>query len=134
MRGSRNPEEIKLGRTEVNAVITGTRGEKEFTFLVDTGSTYVGIPAEDIAELGLIPIPGGRVRLGAPTGIIEQETYGAYGRLAGRGFLATIIATPVPLLGYELLENVRFRVNPVTERLEEVGDDEFAPPFAPWAR
>ena len=123
-----------MGRTEVNATIIGTRGEKEFTFLVDTGSTYVGIPAEDIEELGLVRIPGGTVRLGTATGVVEQATYGAFGRLAGRGFNATIVTTPVPLLGYELLENMRFRVNPVTQTLEAVGDDEFAPPYGPWVR
>ena len=35
---------------------------------------------------------------------------------------------PISLLGYEFLENRGYRVNPVTESLDRVPDDEFAPP------
>lgn len=118
-----------MARTEVNAVIIGPQVEREFTFLVDTGSVFVGLPAEAIEELGLIPIPGGTRRLVTANGVVERDTYGAYGRLEDQGFLATIVASPVPLIGYELLENMRFRVNPVTQSLERLGDDEFGPPF-----
>ena len=118
-----------MGRTEVNAVIIGPRSEREFTFLVDTGSTYVGLPAEDIAELGLIRIPNGRMLFRTATGIAEQDTFGAFGRLQGRGFNATVIAATTPLIGYELLENMRFRVNPVTQSIESLAPDEFGPPY-----
>ena len=118
-----------MGRTEVNAMIIGPQVEREFTFLVDTGSVFVGLPAEAIKDLGLIPIPGGARRLVTANGVVERDTYGAYGRLEDQGFLATIVASPVPLIGYELLENMRFRVNPVTQSLERLGDDEFGPPF-----
>ena len=118
-----------MGRTEVNAVIIGPQSEREFTFLVDTGSTYVGLPAEAIDDLGLIRIPGGRMEFGAPDGILVRDTYGAFGRFRGRGFSATIIATSIPVIGYELLENLRFRVNPVTQTLEPVPAGEFGPPY-----
>ena len=118
-----------MGRTEVNAAIIGPRLEREFTFLVDTGSTYVGLPAEDITELGLIRIPDGRRWFGTATGIVEQDTFNAFGRLEGRGFSATVIATPIPIIGYELLEAMRFRVNPVTQTIESLRPDEFGPPY-----
>ena len=118
-----------MGRTEVNAVIIGPQVEREFTFLVDTGSTYVGLPADAIEDLGLIRIPGGRMSFGTPDGVVVRDTYGAFGRFRGRGFNATIIAASIPLLGYELLENMRFKVNPVTQSIEPVPDDEFGPPY-----
>ena len=118
-----------MGRTEVSAVIIGPQAEREFTFLVDTGSTYFGLPAEDIADMGLIRIPGGWMEFNTAAGVVSRDTYGAFGRLLGRGFNATIIATPIPLIGYEVLENLRFRVNPVTEQLEPVGADELHPPY-----
>ena len=84
---------------------------------------------EAIEDLGLIRIPGGRMEFGAPDGIVVRDTYGAFGRFRGRGFSATIIATSIPVIGYELLENLRFRVNPVTQTLEPVPADEFGPPY-----
>ena len=33
------------------------------------------------------------------------------------------------LLGYELLQNLRFRVNPVSHDIEKVPDDEMYPPY-----
>ena len=118
-----------MGRTEVNAVIIGPRGEREFTFLVDTGSTIVGLPQADIEDLELTPIPNGRVRVRTATGIVERETFYALGELEGQGFGTMIMAAPIPLIGYELLENLSFRVNPVTQTLERAGDDEFVPPY-----
>ena len=118
-----------MGRTEVNAVIIGPQSEREFTFLVDTGSTFVGLPEDAIEDLGLLRIPGGRRRVRTATGIVERDTFYALGRLEDQGFGAMIMAAPIPLIGYELLENMRFRVNPVTQSLERVGDDEFGPPY-----
>ena len=34
-----------------------------------------------------------------------------------------VAPAPIPLIGYELLQSMRMRVDPVTERLEEVPDD-----------
>ena len=118
-----------MGRTEVNAVIIGPQVEREFKFLVDTGSTLVGLPEADIEEMGLEPIPDGRVRVRTATGLVERNTFYAFGRLEGQGFGATIIASPIPLIGYELLETMRFKVNPVTQTLERVDDEEMGPPY-----
>ena len=42
-----------MGRTEVLARIIGERETREYTFLVDTGATYLALPAEEIEALGL---------------------------------------------------------------------------------
>jgi predicted aspartyl protease len=89
----------------------------------------MGLPIEEIKELGLTLIPDGKRRFITATGVLELDTYVALGRLRGVGFLATVVSTPVPLLGYEILESLRLRVNPVTQRLEEVPEDEPHPPY-----
>ena len=117
-----------MGRTEVNATIIGPHTEREFTFLVDTGATFVGLPADAIEDLGLIPIPDGRRQFVTANGVVERNTYSAYGGSRTRVF-GNRNAAPIPLIGYELLENMRFRVNPVTQSLERVGDEEMGPPY-----
>ena len=118
-----------MGRTEVNAVIIGPQAEREFTFLVDTGATFVGLPEDAIEDLELVPIPDGKRQFVTANGVVERNTYSAYGRLEDQGFLATVMVAPIPLIGYELLENMRYRVNPVTQSLERVGDEEMGPPY-----
>ena len=118
-----------MGRTEVNAVIIGPHAEREFTFLVDTGATFVGLPEDAIEDLELVPIPDGKRQFVTANGVVERNTYSAYGRLEDQGFLATVMVAPIPLIGYELLENMRYRVNPVTQSLERVGDEEMGPPY-----
>ena len=118
-----------MGRTEVNAVIIGPQAEREFTFLVDTGSTYVGLPADAIEDLGLIRIPGGRMSFGTPDGVVVRDTYGAFGRVLGRGFNATIISTSIPLIGRQFLDNLGFRINRHTNEIAPHGADEFGPPY-----
>ncbi len=102
---------------------------REYTFLVDTGATYVGLPAAEIAELGLIRVPGGRMQFNTAEGMVERDTFGAFGQLEDQGFSVTVIATPILLPGYETLENLRFKVNSVTEKLERGGPEEFHPPY-----
>ena len=63
-----------------------------------------------------------------------MDTYGITGRLLvdrprGNGFAAMVAPAPIPLTGYERLQNMRLRVNPVTEQLEDVPDDEIHPPY-----
>jgi len=118
-----------MGRTFVEATLIGQRASKEYRFLVDTGSTLMGLPSEEIAELGLTLIPAGKRRVLTPAGVVEEDTYLALGRFEGRGFAATVLPSPIPLIGYEILENMRFRVNPVTEQLERVPDNEPWPPY-----
>jgi predicted aspartyl protease len=68
---------MDMGRTFVNAAISGTQTSNEYHFLVDTGATYIGVPVE------------------------------------------------------EILESMRFRVNPVTQQLEEVSTGGGTISFAP---
>ena len=102
-----------VGRTEIQARIFGEKATREYTFLVDTGATYVALPAEEIEALGLRQTRG-RLRLLSATGVVEVNTYFADGVLMGEEFGAILVPASTPLIGYELLENLRYRVNPVT--------------------
>ncbi len=117
-----------MGVTQVKAKVFGEHEEREYTFLVDTGSTYMTLPPDEIEGLELQPT-GGTVRLMSATGLVDVETYFAVGELMGQRFGALLVPASTPLLGYELLENLRFRVNPVTQQIERVPDDEIHPPY-----
>ena len=117
-----------MGRTEVRAKIIGDRETREYTFLVDAGATYLALPAEEIEALGLRRTRG-TLRLMRATGIVEVNTYFADGELMGQEFAAILVPASTPLIGYELLENLRYRVNPVTRRIERVPEDVVHPPY-----
>lgn len=117
-----------MGRTFVEAIITGPLDTRRYSFFVDTGSALTGLPMEEIEALGLQKVPDGQMRFLTATGIVELDTYGITGRLLvdrprGNGFIATVAPAPIPLIGYERLQNMRLRVNPVTEQLEDVPDE-----------
>ena len=116
-----------MGRTTVEAFAIGSNGTRRFDFLVDTGSTYVGLPLDDIEALGLPTIPGGRRKVMTPTGVIEQETYSGAIELEEYGTAALVSECPVPLIGVEVLERLGMKVNPVTQKLEKAGEDEDVP-------
>ena len=119
-----------MGRTTIEALVTGENGTRRFEFLADTGSTFVGLPLEDIEALGLPKIPDGRFRLMTGMGVLESDTYSATVRIDDDRAPAYVIVSPIPLIGYELLQNLRMRVNPVTQSLEKVPEDEEVfPPF-----
>ena len=117
-----------MGRTEVTATIFGEDTSKEYTFLVDTGTTYMALPIEEIETLKLRQ-GRGRLRLMSATGVVEVNTYFVDGELQGQEFSAILVPASTPLIGYELLENLRFRVNPVTRQLGRVPEDEVHPPY-----
>ena len=117
-----------MGRTEVQATIFGDNETREYTFLVDTGASYLALPLEEIEALGLRQTRG-RLRLMTATGIVEVNTYFADGELMGQEFGAIIVPASTALIGYELLENLRFKVNPVSGQLEKVPEDEVHPPY-----
>ena len=117
-----------MGRTEVPARIFGENETREYTFLVDTGATYLALPQEEIEALGLHQ-GRGRLRLMSATGIVEVPTYFCDGELMGEEFSAILVPASTPLIGYELLENLRYRVNPVTSQIEKVPEDEVHPPY-----
>ena len=117
-----------MGMTEVNARVIGHLATKEYTFLVDTGSTYLALPLEEIEALGVQPTQG-KVKLMSATGMVEVDTYLAVGELRGERFGAIMVPASTPLIGVELLENLRYRVNPVTQEIERVPDGERHPPY-----
>ncbi len=96
--------------------------------MVDTGSTFLALPQEEIEALGLRRARG-TVKLVSATGLVDVETYFAEGELMGQEFGTMLIPAPTPLLGYELLQNLRFKVNPVTHQIEKVPDGEIHPPY-----
>ena len=117
-----------MGLTEVQATIIGGIETKDYTFVVDTGATYLGLPIEEIDTLGL-QRSSGIIRVMTVTGVVEMDSYFAVGELNGERFGAMLIPTAEPLLGYELLQNLRYRVNPVTHEIEKVPDNERHPPY-----
>jgi predicted aspartyl protease len=117
-----------VGLTEVQATIIGGNETREYTFVVDTGATYLGLPMEEIESLGLLPSTG-IIRVLTVTGVVEMDSYFAVGELNGDRFGAILIPTTEPLLGYELLQNLRYKVNSVTHEIERVPDGERHPPF-----
>ena len=117
-----------MGITQVSASVFGEKETREYEFIVDTGSTYLALPLEEIEALGLRRT-NGTVKLMSATGMVEVATYFAPGELLGQRFGAILVPAATPLLGYELLQNLRFKVNPVTHQIEKVPDDEIHPPF-----
>jgi predicted aspartyl protease len=118
----------QVGVTQVSAKVFGDNGPREYSFMVDTGSTYLALPREEIEALGLRR-GRGVVKLMSAAGLVDVETYFADGELMGQEFTAILVPAPTPLLGYELLQNLRFKVDPVTHKIEKVPDDEIHPPF-----
>ena len=117
-----------MGRTEVQAKVIGDNETREYTFLVDTGATYLSLPLEEIEALGLRRGVG-RLRLMSATGVVDVVTYFANGELMGQEFSAILVPASIPLIGYEFLENLRIRVNPITQEIEKVPEDEVHPPY-----
>ena len=117
-----------MGLTQVQAKIFGNQEEREYTFLVEAGSNYVALPQEEIEALGLRP-SGGTARLMSANGPVDVDTYTVVGELRGQRFAGVAVPSATPLLGYQLLQNLRYRVNTVTHDIEKVPDDEMYPPY-----
>ena len=124
-----------MGRTLVDAIIYGPSDTRRYSFFVDTGAALMGLPLEEIEALGLPMVPDGRTRFLTATGVVELDTYSITGRVIvdrprGNGFTAMVAPAPIPLIGYERLQNMRLRVNPVSEQVEDMPDDEVNyPPY-----
>ena len=119
-----------MGETYVTASVNGPLGSRSYEFLVDTGSTFIGLPQVEIDELGLERLGESTVRLVTADGIVDREVYYGFGNLQGEAFVQRVLAMPTPVIGYELLQSLRFRVDPVAHAIEKVPDDEIHPPFA----
>ena len=117
-----------MGLTEIQATIMGDKATKEYTFIVDTGATYLGLPLAEIELLGL-QRSRGIIKVMTVSGVVEADAYFANGEVNGELFGAMLIPTAEPLLGYELLQNLRYKVNPVTHEIEKVPDDVRHPPY-----
>ena len=117
-----------MGATIVQARVFGDMETREYSFMVDTGSTYLALPQGEIEALGLT-LTGGTVRLMSATGWVDVPTYFAGGELQGLRFGAILVPAATPLLGYELLQNLRFKVNPVAHEIEKVPEEEIHPPY-----
>ena len=117
-----------MGVTQVQAKVFGELETREYSFIVDTGATYLGLPMEEIESLGLQSSTG-IIRVMTVSGVVEVGSYFATGELNGERFGAMLIPTAEPLLGYELLQNLRYKVNPVTHEIERVPDWERRPPY-----
>ena len=118
-----------MGKTFVVGTITGPSETRRYSFFVDSGSSVMGLPQEEIKALGLERIPKGRRRFMTSKGVAEFDTYRIDGEILGHGFAAMVAPCPIPLVGYEMLQNMRLRVNPVSEDVEEVPEDENHPPY-----
>ncbi len=118
-----------MGRTTVEALAIGPNGARRYDFLVDIGSTYVGLPDEEIAALGLPVVPGGRHKVITAMGVTERECYGVGMQIGKDSAPAIVIICPVPVIGYEVLENLKMKVNPVTQSLEKAAEGEHMPPY-----
>lgn len=118
-----------MGRTFVEGTISGPSETRRYSFFVDTGSALMGLPMEEIEGLGLEVVPNGRRRFMTANGVAEFDTYQIIGEIRGHGFSTMVAPCPIPLVGYEMLQNMRLRVNPVSEQVEEVPDDEIHPPY-----
>ncbi len=117
-----------MGATHVRATIYGRLQTRDYTFLADTGATYLALPSGEIEALGLRK-GRGKIRLMSATGIVEVDTYFADGALMGQEFSALMVPASTPLIGCELLENLRFRVNPVAGQIERVPDNQWSGPY-----
>jgi predicted aspartyl protease len=49
-----------MGATIVQAKVFGELGTREYSFMVDTGSTFLALPQEEIDALEIWPESGGR--------------------------------------------------------------------------
>lgn len=98
------PEEVR--RAEVDAI-------------VDTGATYLCLPPEIIAQLGLLPTHSREVK--TASGTVQRRVFGgARVTVNGRSEQLPVMendTTTPPLIGYIVLEVLDFVVDPKSQRL-----------------
>ena len=101
---------------------------REVEFLVDTGSFYTMLPSSLAADAGITFPVTSRVTL-ADSRTVEVGVGVAFLRLEDRegGVPVTSMDVPMPLLGASALEALGYKVDPVTETLEDTR------PFGPSA-
>ena len=113
--------EIALkGETYIEALIIGERASKQLTLLVDTGATYVGLKQNDIDELGLHYI--GVADFGRAEKKVKLHTYSGMLQYDGQTISITVASQKMPVLGYQALELLELKVNPVAREVEVAQD------------
>lgn len=109
-----------MGETEVRVRVIGSKGSAEFEAMVDTGATFTKIPKSSASEAGIEPKYEVDVKL--VDGRVVQRMLGlADVELEGVRRPVLVAVSPDgerPILGYTALENLGFKVNPITRRLE----------------
>ena len=119
-----------MGITYASGSITGKSEVREFSFLVDTGATWVGLPQADIDALGLDTVPNAGASLMMADGSVRRTPiYIAIGMLEGTGFVNGAVPTAMPLVGYKLLQDLGFKVDLENERIQPRPEGEIGPPF-----
>ena len=106
-----------MGKTYARGSIDGRTFRWDFTFLVDTGATWLGLPQIYIDALGLEPIPDAVVPIETGNGVVEKQLYNITGTLEGAEFLDVAVDAPQFPVGYTLLQELGFIVDPARERI-----------------
>ena len=106
-----------MGITYSKGTIIGKSETREYDFLVDTGSTWLTLPPQDIIELQLDRIEGQEAIIETPTDIIRRPFYSVTGTMEGVPFADRIVPANRPMVGYELLQRLGFVVDLVSERI-----------------
>ncbi len=109
---------MATGKAYATATMHGLEHSKEFHFLAGPKHPYLGLPADEIAGLGLSRLQNRRITFRTADGPIASDAYIARGTIQGMGFVATVVAAPVPVAGLQFLENHGFIVNPETNQVE----------------
>lgn len=119
-----------MGVTYARGSIAGKSENREYDFLVDTGATWVGIPQADIDALALDTVPNASAALMTADGkVMRTPIYVGIGMLEGTGFVNGVVPAAAPLVGYNLLQDLGFKVDLVNERIKPRPDEEIGPPF-----
>ena len=106
-----------MGKTFANGVINGRAASQDFSFLVDTGATWLTLPPQAITRLELVVIPDQIAVITTPSDVLHLPLYRASGTLAGVAFDTRLVPAHRPRVGYELLQRLGFVVDLVTERI-----------------
>ena len=113
-----------MGTFEVTVQVSSSDGSqsREFTAMVDTGSTYTLIPGALLAELGIVPLDRAPFEL-ADNSIVEYDVADARIMLGETQRTVPVVFAPEgssPLLGATALEIFRLAVGPVKQELVPV--------------
>ena len=117
-----------MGKTYASGRIDGKTFRWDFIFLVDTGSTWIGLPQIYIDALGLEPIPDVVVTIETGNGLVEIRLYNIRGTLEDVAFLDVAVDAPQFLVGYTLLQELGFVVDPARERIVPRTEQGSGPP------